>query len=383
MVRKKRIAPDANPFVFARPLMPEELVDREAELALLAERRESAVNTRLASPRDYGKTSLLHRVVADARKEGDGAVLVDLYGVRTAGQMAAQIERAYEALPAGPFRKAHAALRKRGARLGLQTPVAGASLSLGAGEAGERALLDALDLPHSLQERTGRQVLVAFDEFQAVLQAQLDAVVRSVIQHHGRGVTYVFSGSHPGMMLSLFADRRRPFYGQAAPMTLGRLPREALATYIGERFEHSDRDVGEALGWLLDLVDGHPQRAMLFTHLLWRHTAPGETAGEGEWTAAYTEAWDYLQGDFEATWDSLSRIEAGVVDAVAAGVRGLTGKAAREVYGLPAGSAAPDAAKRLIQEGLLLEPDGAQVALSLADPVFARWVVAGRRWTLE
>jgi len=383
MIRKQRTElMEANPFVFARPLEPDELVDREAELALLAERRESAVNTRLASPRDYGKTSLLHRAVADARTAGTGAVLVDLYGVRTAGQMAAQIERAYEALPSGPLRRAHAALRKRGASIGLQTPVAGASLSVGAGEAGERALLDALDLPRTLHERTERQVLIVFDEFQTVLQADLDALVRSVIQHHGRGVTYVFSGSHPGMMLSLFADRRRPFYGQAAPLQLGRLPRQALAAYVTERFTESDRDVGEALGWLLDLVDGHPQRAMLFAHLLWRHTPSGETAGEEAWTTAYAEAWDYLQGDFEATWNSLSRIEAGVVDAVAAGVRGLTGKAPREIYGLPAGSAAPDAAKRLVREGLLFELEKEKRGYALVDPVFARWVVAGRRWAL-
>jgi uncharacterized protein len=382
MLRKQRIEVAFNPFVFARPLDPEELVDREAELALLAERLDSAVNTRLASPRDYGKTSLLHRAVADARDAGAGAVLVDLYGVRTAGQMAAQIERAYESLPAGPLRKAHAALRRRGASVGLQTPVAGAYLSIGAGEAGERALLDALDLPRALHERTGRPVLVVFDEFQAVLQAQIDALIRSVIQHHGKGVTYVFSGSHPGMMLSLFADRRRPFYGQAAPLKLGRLPRQALASYVSERFAETDRDAGEALGWLLDLVDGHPQRAMLFAHLLWRHTPPGEVAGDESWVGAYMEAWDYLQGDFEATWDSLSRIEAGVVDAVAAGVRGLTGKAAREIYGLPAGSAAPDAAKRLVKEGLLFELEEGERGYALVDPVFSRWVLAGRRWAL-
>lgn len=383
MPRHQRTGDQDNPFVFARPLAPDELVDRESELALLAERLRDTVNTRLASPRDYGKTSLLHRALADARAAGAAAVLVDLYGVRTAGQIAAQIERAYEGLPAGPLRKAYTALRKRGARLGVGTPAAGVSLSVGAGEVGERALLDALDLPHALHQRTGRPVMVVFDEFQAVLQTQLDALVRSVIQHHGRGVTYVFSGSHPGMMLSLFADRRRPFYGQAAPMNLGRLPREALASYIDERFEKSGRDAGEALAWLLDLVDGHPQRAMLFAHLLWRHTPSGETAGEEAWSAAYAEAWGYLQGDFEATWDSLSTIEAGVVDAVAAGVRGLTGKAAREIYGLPAGSAAPDAAKRLAREGLLLAAHDDSGAVALVDPVFARWVVAGRRWVLE
>jgi hypothetical protein len=373
-----------NPFVFARPLSPTELVDREDELALLAERLVNGVNTRLSSPRDYGKTSLLYRAVEDARNDDLGAVLVDLYGARTAGQMAAQIERAYAGLSAGPLSSALATLRRRGGGVGLQTPLGGASIALGAGEAGERALLDALDLPLRLHEKTGRSMLVAFDEFQVVLQAELDALIRSVIQHHGSGVTYVFSGSHPGMMSALFADRKRPFYGQAAPLELARLPREPLADYIVERVRGTGRDVGDALGWLLDLVDGHPQRAMLCAHLLWRHTPPEGTAGEETWVAAYEEAWDYLQGDFEATWDSFSRIEAGVVEAIASGVQGLTGKAGREIFGLPAGSAAPDAAARLAGDGILARTGrGRETRYGLVDPVFSRWVVRGRRWMLD
>jgi hypothetical protein len=227
-------------------------------------------------------------------------------------------------------------------------------------------------------------MLVVFDEFQVVLKVELDALIRSVIQHQGSGVTYVFSGSHPGMMRSLFSDRRRPFYGQAAPLELHRLPRPAIGDYIADRFRQRQREAGEALGWLLDLVDGHPQRSMLFAHLLWRHTLEGAEAGEEEWLAAHEEAWSYLQADFEATWDSLSVVEAGVVDAVAAGVQSLTGKAAREIFGLPAGSAAGDAAKRLIEQGLLSRTgSGRETRYELVDPVFARWVVGGRRWTLD
>lgn len=381
MAREQRIS--GNPFVFDRPLEPPDLIDREDELAVLVERLRDGVNTRLSSPRDYGKTSLLHRALADARAADAGAVIVDLYGVRTAGQMAGQIELAYAELPAGPLSSALKKLHRHGGGVGLQTPLGGASISFGAGEAGHRALLDALNLPARLHEKTGRRMLVVFDEFQVVLKAELDAVIRSVIQHQGHGVTYVFSGSHPGMMSSLFSDRKRPFYGQAAPLELHRLPREALGDYIAERFRQTQREAGDAIGWLLDLVDGHPQRAMLFAHLLWRHTAADTEAGEDEWLAAHEEAWSYLQGDFEATWDSLSAVEAGVVDAVAAGVQQLTGKAAREIFGLPTGSAAGDAAKRLADQGLISRTDsGRQTHHELVDPVFARWVVCGRRWTL-
>jgi len=381
MARDQRIR--GNPFIFDRPLAPDDLIDREDELALLVERLRDGVNTRLSSPRDYGKTSLLRRALADARAADAGAVIVDLYGVRTSGQMAAQIESAYADLPAGPLSSALTKLHRHGGGMGLQTPLGGASISFGAGEAGHRALLDALSLPARLHEKTGRRMLVVFDEFQVVLKAELDAVIRSVIQHQGSGVTYVFSGSHPGMMRSLFSDRKRPFYGQAAPLELHRLPRPAIGDYIGDRFEQTRREPGEALGWLLDLVDGHPQRAMLFAHLLWRHTAVDTEAAEEQWLAAHEEAWGYLQGDFEATWDSLSAVEAGVVDAVAAGVQSLTGKASREIFGLPTGSAAGNAAKRLVEQGILTRAgSGRETRYELVDPVFARWVVSGRRWTV-
>ena len=69
-----------------------------------------------------------------------------------------------------------------------------------------------------------------------------------------------------------------------------------------------------------------------------------------------------------------------VVDAIAAGVQSLTGRAAREIFGLPAGSAAGDAAKRLVEQGLLTRTgSGRATRHELVDPVFARWVVAGRR----
>jgi hypothetical protein len=46
---------------------------------------------------------------------------------------------------------------------------------------------------------------------------------------HGDAASYIFAGSHVGMMRELFADRRRAFYGQAAPVALPPLPSDAVA----------------------------------------------------------------------------------------------------------------------------------------------------------
>ena len=378
MIRQQRTT---NPFVFARPLGPEPVVPRPGEFSALIDYYRTGVNIRLSSPRDYGKTSLLNQVCAEINGTGGGAVLVDLYGATTGAQMAAQIDRAYGSLPRGGLLRAADSIRRRGGGGGISTPIGGASLNLGSKDAGEAALLDALSLPSRIHEKTGIRLLVAFDEFQVVLKSELDGLIRSVIQHHGDGVTYVFCGSHPGMMRELFSNRSRPFYGQATPVELGRLEREPLADYIVELFEQTGKDVGRALQPLLNLVDGHPQRSMLMAHLLWSEVEPEGEADEESWNRAFAAAWPYLQEKFAATWDEATRIEAGVLEAIAVGEQSLTGKRAQSEFGLPRGSAATDAAKRLVDDGVLIRD--ASSRLHIDDPLFATWVAAGRRWPAE
>ena len=162
-------------------------------------------------------------------------------------------------------------------------------------------LLDRLALPQRLHERHGTRALIVFDEFQDVLAAKerVDAVIRSVIQHHGDAASYVFAGSHVGMMRELFADRRRAFYGQAAPVELPPLSPEDVAEYVAGRFEQNGRDVGRALEPLLDIGAGHPQRTMLLAHTLFELTSRGQAASEETWREAGRAASEHAV----ATWD--------------------------------------------------------------------------------
>jgi hypothetical protein len=95
-----------------------------------------------------------------------------------------------------------------------------ASAEVAVGPAGEGSLLERLDIPRRLHAKHGTRSLVVFDEFQDVLPArgQIDAAIRSVIQHHGDAASYVFSGSHPGMMRS-----SSPTAGEPSTARLGLL----------------------------------------------------------------------------------------------------------------------------------------------------------------
>jgi hypothetical protein len=183
----------------------------------------------------------------------------------------------------------------------------------------ELPLLDRLALPMRLHERHGTRTLVVFDEFQDVLSAKdrVDAVIRSEIQHHGDAARYIFAGSHVGMMRELFADRRRAFYGQAAPVELPPLPADDVANYIAARFEQTGRDIGQALEPLLALGQGHPQRTTLLAHAVWDLTASGETATEETWQAGYKSAMDQVRDELRAIWTALPTSHRRVLTTVA------------------------------------------------------------------
>jgi len=306
---------DANPFIYSRPVSPEDLIDREAELSRLMELAQVGQAARLEAPRRYGKTTLLGKLAWEAERQGLAVASVDFSAVYSVADAAARIEVAYRDLQ-GPARRA-AGEALRALRIGLNAgPL---SASTGArGNSAEKALIELLDLPARIFARTGTRTLVLFDEFQDLLSLRdgLDGLVRSRIQHHGDAASYVFAGSQTSLLRELFADRERPLYGQAQPVALGPLPQESLAAYVSGRFESAGVDVEPVLDTYLSLVDGHPQRAMLVAHHLWR-----ELAGVSDPLAAIDRAIDEvfaeLNEPFEAALQALRPAERAILVSLA------------------------------------------------------------------
>jgi len=196
-------------------------------------------------------------------------VYVNFYGILSLEDATARLENGYSALR-GPL-AAWLTGALRTLRPTVAVPGTGVSVRPHLDGEAARRLLALLDLPRRVFERGGERVMVVFDEFQQVMEqpTPLDGVIRSVIEQHAEEASYVFAGSHAGLMARLFGDRERPFYGQARPLELGPLTDEDLAEFVAGRFEGTDRSPGPALALLLEAAEGHPQRAMLLAHYLW------------------------------------------------------------------------------------------------------------------
>jgi len=365
---------DLNPFIFNRPVDPEDLIDREPEAQQLLDLAEGGHATRLSAPRRYGKTSLLHRVARDAENAGINYLEVDFYGVLTHADVIARIEEAYNKLRSPAKRIAIAAIRALRPRMSVGGGPIPAKLEARPQPTEEttRVLTGLLDLPLTLFKRNGQRTLVAFDEFQALLAVdpQIDGLFRSRIQRHGDAASYIFAGSHPGLMEQLFGACERPFFGQARALYLDPLSDPDLADYIGARFEAGQRDVAPVLGALLDLVAGHPQRAMLLAHHLWEQTPRGEAATAEAWQRAQEEMFAEHGEALQATWDALEVKEQAVLSAVTLSADSLFNQRTLARFNLSKGGAG-HARDALVHAGHLhsIGPE-----LQLVDPLMGEWI---------
>ena len=371
-----------NPFRYDGPVDPGDLIDRDGEARALLDRAHDGHNARVVAPRRYGKTSLLKRLLADVGREGLVGVYVNFFGVLSLDDVAERVERAYAAQLAGPLARWFAGLSrslKPTLRAGGGPVPASAEVTLRAGQA---SLLDRLSIPAKLHAKHARQVVVVFDEFQDVLRAgdQTDAIIRSEIEQHAGAASYVFAGSHPGMMDALFGTRRRAFYGQAAPVTLTELAPEDVAEYVGTRFDATRRDAGEALGPLLDLAGGHPQRTMLLAHHLWRHTPPGAAADSDTWQETLAGVGHDVVGELTAVWSGLTPTQQRILTAVAENSAPLYGREVRARHNLPKTGANRKAVDTLVAAGEIAVAGGTATGYRVIDPLLAVWARAGRAW---
>lgn len=361
-----------NPFRIAGELLPDEMIDRNAETTRLRALAEGGHASRLVAPRRYGKTSLLRRVLGDAADAEWSTALVDLEGVLSLASTVVRIERAYDRSLEGPIRRTVDALF-RSWKVGLSLGAGGFTASIQSNPRidVESVFLRLLDLPAKVYERTGARSLVVFDEFQDLLRVDgADGMLRSVIQHQTGMASYAFAGSAPTLMDTLFEDPSRPLLEHAVPVELDPLPDDVTADELERRFRSTGRDVGSALDPLIAFARGHPQRVMLIAHHLWELVPPGSAADETAFVDARERALTLAEPALRARWESLSVNEQRVSVALAASSRTLYAEATLRFLGLRRGSVGR-ALSGLVGKAEVRVTDAGPV---LTDPLLEHWL---------
>jgi hypothetical protein len=174
----------------------------------------------------------------------------------------------------------------------------------------------ALDLPRALASRSGRRVVVALDEFQAVgrLAPRIFDLIRARFQAQ-RGVSYAFLGSEEGVLQELFSAKGRALYRFAVPLDLADAAGHRFGidpgdwhAYLRRKFAARRISLAETeMDRLLDATGGHPQDTMqVAAALYYLLRDAGLRAASGDLLAvAYEQALRELERAFALQWTQL------------------------------------------------------------------------------
>jgi len=261
-------------FPLGGPVAAADLVGREGYIRRATARLADGNHILIAGPRRIGKTSVMLEILRRLRGRGMHTAYVDCMGatdLRGLGERLADaalenvsgVERSFE----------HAKAVAAGMRPTVKVRYEHLELALElAREKNAQRFFDgALELPRALAAKTGKRVVVAFDEFQAA--GQLGPRVFDVMRTHFQGqraVSYAFLGSEEGILEQLFSGKGRAFYRFALPLDLadaaghrfGIDPDDWLS-YIQEKLSERKLVITETeVDRILDATGGHPQDTM-------------------------------------------------------------------------------------------------------------------------
>lgn len=371
-----------NPFIFGDVVKDEHFTDREEELRTLTLDLSGGQNVLLFSPRRYGKTSLIIRVMEELKAKGLICVYVDLFRASSLQSLGKIYAAAVTQATASKLEEAAQFIRDNFPIIRPKVIVKGPTdtefeLDFEApAHDVERWLDEIYDLPQRIAERKKKKLVVVFDEFQEIAAlgppGTVERGLRSKIQHHDR-VAYVFMGSKRHLLDELFTDKSRPLYHIAKPIPLGKIPKEKLADFIRSRFESSGMKISTAqTDRILEITECHSYYTQQLSHEVYNAAFPRPEVSDGDIARAQDNCIQAQAHGHVVLWDGLAGKQRELVIALAkSGMSTIYSQEFIDRHSLGSTASVQTAAEALEKKGLLDRENG---SYGLSDVFFAEWV---------
>ena len=237
-----------NPFIVSGFAGAGYFCDRKSELAKLKEAFRNGRNVTLYSLRRMGKSSLVKYLFSSLGKEAD-CIYVDLFPAAALQDLTLLLANAvtrHFGFTVKTFPKKIAALlRALNASLSVDPYTGKPEIKFGISDA--RGKQENLEGIFSYLEKSGKKVLIAFDEFQSILrfpEKNTESMLRFLFQNC-RNINFIFCGSSRGMMEAIFNDAAGPFYRSTQHLYLEEISKEEYKSFITGKFRTGGMKIEE------------------------------------------------------------------------------------------------------------------------------------------
>ena len=228
-----------NPFKYGGVVRGPYFADRRSEIKELKREMANLNQVFLVSPRRFGKTCLLLRLIDALKHEAMACAYIDLNAFPDiksfAGALTALTSGALETNK-DKLLKMFAGFQKLRPKVSVDSNGnirAGVELAVEEKDA-LAALLEGLCNAEKLAAKKKKKLVVIIDEFSDIEKydgQSVEKAIRSEIQRQAH-IGYIFSGSGQSVMLAMIRDRKRAFYKLGRIMELGPIERGAYAKFV-------------------------------------------------------------------------------------------------------------------------------------------------------
>lgn len=359
-----------NPFKFGSVVDGPYFTNRIDELAKIETILESTNHLIMISPRRFGKTSLIRKVVKGSDHK---VILLDFQLINSVEDLASQyLKRVYRVFPAERIKQFIRNFRIIPS-LTLNPVSNEMEISFQSSTAGLPLLEDVLNLTEQLSG-PDRRTLVIFDEFQDVMRLGkgIDRKLRSIMQLH-QNVNYVFLGSQESMMREIFEKKKSPFYHFGILFPLQKIDKENFRQFVLEGISMVTSDPGPVADEVLAFTDGHPHYTQQLAYATWNVLRMQQEEGKPVKRAIF-ETIQIHDLDFERLWNTFNNTDKRTLTTLAQQAETLASPLSKAANLGPA-STVFSSLKRLMKSGTVIKTER---AYEIDDPFFKQWIITRR-----
>jgi len=366
-----------SPFTYGTTVSVNSFTNREKEAEKLRSNLIYGINTTIISPRRWGKSSLVEKVIFDIKKKEKNVktIIIDLFSVSTEEEFLELYAR--EVIKASSTKwqewmgTGKEFFKKLIPKFSMGFDEADFSLSFDIKELKKHSH-EILDLPELIAKKKNIKFIICLDEFQNLSNfsgyLELEKKMRASWQRQ-RNVTYCLYGSKRHMMSHIFNSPSKPFYRFGDIMLLPKIETTKWIKFICKSFETSGKQIPENIAAKIpELMKNHSWYVQQLAHYAWNMTS--KKATDVEVNAALKELIQANSPLYQKEVESISATQLNLLKAVAKEETKFTSTAVMLNYNLGTPRNVSKNKDILINNDLIHEQNGVYEFL---DPAFELW----------
>lgn len=369
---------ELSPFLYGTTVSKSGFTNREDDLDKLYKNLTQGINTMLISPRRWGKSSLVERLILELKTKNPEIKVVsfDLFSV--------SCEEEFLELFAKEIIKASSTVWQEWIQTGKDffkqlTPM----ITVGIDPVNDFSLgfdwnqlkkhkNEILELPEKIALDKKCRFIICLDEFQNLATFPefqfLEKNMRAIWQRQ-KSVSYCLYGSKRHMMTDIFNNPSKPFYRFGDIMLLQKIKREKWISFITTSFSATKKEISVELAELIPtLMQDHSWYVQQLAHYTWQKTK--KKASKNEVQSAFSELIYANTPLYMREVEALSLTQLNLLKAIAKKEEKLSSVEILQKYRLGT-SASVVKNKTILLKADIIDDAGGK--LSFLDPAFEFW----------